>query len=467
MDSYREQAEFKPAGTLVIDGVDTTEDDLLEMITSLEARLGDVRELHQERRDIELELEDLRAELESREAEIEEREQLLSESSSELNSERTRIQAERDALLAQQRDLEAKRTELEARESTATERVAAVDEMQARLEAAEAALRAERQRRQTEAENFRREQEELAARERELAEKVAAQGNDSPEIAALAAQLAEAQQIANQRAHEAEQRATEAEQRTIQLETRCRELADQCDVVRKELRGSREEVRRVEQELPKRIVKQQLASRKAEQTRRGIAVSCTWLCATVTAGAAAVASVNADPAQAALLLGLTFAAFFFGAHAVAGRLFDAPAIVIGLIGASFGWWFPMWTSAVTQALATWSLPVDGLPPAVVVELPLAVSVATALLTITVGIFALTWSGTLLFQIGSVSLLAGGLALFPDSSGFALVAAAVIWTVVTGTGLTRWAGKTANESGSGVISSRVAPAEGGPGFGRAI
>lgn len=89
------------------------------------------------------------------------------------------------------------------------------------------------------------------------------------------------------------------------------------------------------------------------------------------------------------------------------------------------------------ALATWSLPVDALPAAVVTELPQAVSVAT-LLTITVGIFALTWSGTLLLQIGSVSLFAGALALFPDDSGFALAAAAVIWLVVTGAGLTRWA-----------------------------
>lgn len=452
MDNFREQAEFKPgAGSVVIDGVDTTEDDLLDMISSLEERLGDVRELHQERQEIEDELDELRNELESREAELEEREQILSESSSEISTERARLQAERDALLAQQKSLEAKHAELEAKEASAGERVAAVDEMQARLEAAEAALRSERERREAEAEAFRREQEELAVRERELAAHAAEKGAESPEITALAAQLAEAQKLANERAAEAEKRANDAQQRTAQLETRCRELADQCEVVRKELKGSREQARRVEQELPQRIVQQQLRTSKSNQTRRGVAVGMTWLAATVTAGAAAVAGFNADPNQASLMLGLTFAAFFFGSHAVAGRLFDAPAIVIGLIGASFGWWFPMWSAAVAQALVTWSLPVDALPAAVVAELPQAVAVSTALLTITVGIFALTWSGSLLFQVGSVSVFAGGLALFPDQSGFALAAAAVIWLVVTGTGLTRWAASLTGVSSAPVVN----------------
>ncbi len=454
MDNFREQAEFKPTGgAFVIDGVDTSEDDLLVMISSLEERLGDVRELHQERQDIEDELEDLRTELESREAEIEQREQLLTESSSEIHTERSQLQEERDALLAQQRALEAKQAELEAKEASASERVAVVDEMQARLEAAEAALRTERERRKTEAETFRREQEELAIRERELAAHAAEQGKNTPEIIELAAQLREAQQLANQRADEAEKRANEAQQHTIKLESRCRELADQCDVVRRELKGTREQARRVEQELPQRIVQEQLRLNRAEQARRSVGISLTWLCAVVTTGAAVVAGVNSDPTQAALMLGMTFAAFFFGSHALAGRLFDAPAIVIGLIGASFGWWFPMWSLAVAQALATWSLPVDALPVAIVAELPQAVSVATALLTLTVGIFALTWSGPLLFQIGSVSLFAGGLALFPDESGFALAAAAVVWLVVTGTGLTRWASRIA-----GAVGPTAAPRE---------
>jgi hypothetical protein len=447
MDSYREQAEFKPTpGAMVIDGVDTTEDDLLEMITSLEARLGDVRELQQEREGIEDELAALREELESREAEIEQREQMLSDTSSEIQSEKDALRAERDALLAQQQELEAKRAELEAKEADAGQRVAAVDEMQARLEAAEAALRAERQRRAAEAEQFRREQQELALRERELAAHAAEKGQGSPEIATLAAQLAEAQQLATRRAGEAEERAAEAEKRTLQLEARCRELADQCEVVRKELKGSREQVRRVETELPQRIVKQQLASQRAEQARRTVAVACTWLAAASCAGAASVAALNADPRQAGLLLGLTFAAFFFGSHALAGRLFDAPAIVIGAIGASFGWWFPMWGQAVAQALATWSLPVESLPLAVQAELPLAASVTTALLAVTVGIFALTWSGALLFQVGAVSVLAGALALLPDDSGFALGAAAVLWLTVTGTGLTRWGSRSGETDG---------------------
>lgn len=454
MDNFREQAEFKPGpGSLVIDGVQTSEDDLLDMISSLEERLGDVRELHQERQDIEGELDDLRTELEAREAEIDQREHLLSESSSELHAERSELQAERDALLAQQRELEAKQADLEARAAESGERVAAVDEMQARLEAAEAALRAERERREAEAETFRREQAELATREQELAAHAAEKGADSPEIAALAAQLAEAQELANQRAADAESRAVEAQERTAQLESRCRELADQCEVVRKELKGSREEVRRVEHELPQRIAKQQLKSSRTEQSRRSLAVALTWLTAAATGGAAATAGFNSDPTQAGMMLGLTFAAFFFGSHAIAGRLFDAPAIVIGLIGTSFGWWFPLWSAAVAQALVTWSLPVDALPAAVVAELPEAVSVSTALLTLTVGIFALTWSGSLLFQIGSVSVLAGGLALFPDSSGFALAAAAVIWLVVTGTGLARWAMGVSGGSTSGSSMSR--------------
>lgn len=446
MESHPEQAELKPAGaTLAIDGTDTSEDDLLAMISSLEARLGDVRELHREQQDLEGELDDLHAELDARAAELEQREQLLGESSTEIRSEREAVDAERCALAQQQAELERRRAELDAKEREVGDRFTSVDQMQAKLEAAEAALRAERERREAETEALRREQAELTQREADLAARAATQGGDSPEIASLAAQLAQAQTLATERAALAEKRAAEAQERTLELEHRCKDLARECDVVRKELKGSREQVQRVEQELPRRIYKQQLHAQRSESRQRAIVITMTWLCVALTTGAAGLAGINGETGQAATMLGLTFAAFFFGSHAIAGRLFDAPAIAIGLIGASFGWWFPMWSAAVVDALETWSLPLGSLPASVAAQLPMALAVATAALTLTVGIFALTWSGTLLFQIGFVSLLAGALAIFPDASGFALGAAAVIWVAVTATGLTRWAARTAYET----------------------
>ena len=451
MDPHPNPAELKPTTTtLEFGGPDSVEDDLLEMITSLEARLGDVRELHREQQSLEDELDDLHADLDARAAELDEREQLLGESSTEIASEREAIESARATLAAQQAEIERRRAELEAKEREVSDRIGSVDEMQAKLEAAEAALRAERETRQAEAEAFRREHEELAKRETDLAAKAAEHGGQSPEIAELAAQLAEAQKFANEPASEAEKRANEAHRRTLELESRCKELAGECDIVRKELKGSREEVKRVEHELPQRLVKQQLKARRTETVQHTIVTALTWLCVAVTMGAAGLTGINGATGEAVLMLGFAFAAFFFGSQTIAGRLFDAPTIVIGLIGGSFGWWFPMWTDAVVQAMATWSLPTGSLPASVVAELPLAVAVATAALTLTVGIFALTWSGSLLFLSGFVSLLSGGLALLPDRSGFALGAAAVLWIAVTGTGLARWASRIASESGTGGI-----------------
>ncbi|VAX41775.1 hypothetical protein MNBD_PLANCTO03-820 [hydrothermal vent metagenome] len=446
MEGHPDQAELKPSGgTLTLDGTETTEDDLLDMITSLEARLGDVRELHQEQQSLEVELDDLHADLDARAAELEQREQILNESSTEMHSERAAVEAERRALTDQQAEVQRRRDELEAKEREAGERLHNVDEMQAKLEAAEAALRTERKRREAEAETFRREQEDLVRREAELAAHAAEQGKDTPEITALAAQLAEAQKLATQRAADAEKRAAEAQQRTLELESRCKDLAGECGLVRKALQGSREQIQRVEQELPQRIYKQQLREQRTLVAQRTVVTAMTWICVAVTMGAAGLAGVNGAIGEASLMLGFAFAAFFFGSQAIAGRLFDAPAIAIGLIGASFGWWFPMWSAAVAQALETWAIPTGPLPAAIIAQLPIGVAVATAGLTLSIGLFALTWSGKLLVQVGFVSVLAGGLALFPDDSGFAISAAAVIWIAVTGAGLTRWAVRVASKA----------------------
>ena len=78
------------------------------------------------------------------------------------------------------------------------------------------------------------------------------------------------------------------------------------------------------------------------------------------------------------------------------------------------------------------------------QMPVAISVTTAGLTMAIGIFALTSSGRLLFQIGAVSLLVGALALFPASTLFAFGAGAVLWHAVTGSGLARWASSMAQD-----------------------
>lgn len=444
MDGHANEAELKPAMAAVgFEGADaTSEDDLLDMISSLEERLGDVRELHQERQDLEDELEQMRADLEARESEVEQREQLLRDSSTEIVAEKDAVQSERDRVRQEMEAVERRRAELEAKEREVGEQFAGVDQMRAQLEAAEAALRAERERREAEAEAFRREQQELAKREQELASEVEEKGGGSPEIAALAAQLAEAQKLANQRAEEAEKRAAEALERTQQLESRCRDLAGECNVVRKELEGSRAEVRRAEVEIPKQIIQRQLQRRNVDRLRRSIVTCATWLAVAIIMGAAMFSNTAGAFGDTVLMLGFAFAAYFFGSHAIAGRLFDPPAIAIGVIGGSFGWWYPLWHGAVEQAMVTWSLPTAGLGEAVAAQLPVALALMTACLAITVGAFALTWSGTLLFQMGFVSVLVGGLAMFPDGTGFALGAAAVAWHAVTGTGLTRWASRVA-------------------------
>ncbi len=455
MNDQAKQAELKfGSGGLALDGFDTNEDDLLDMISSLEDRLGDVRELQQERLHLEDELEAMRREIEAREAELEEREQIIEDSSTEVFTEREMLEAQKRLMLEEQAQLEARRRELEAKEAQVSEEFASVQSLREQLEAAQAALAAERQKREEEARAIQREQSELAQREQELAAHNSSNESVSPEMAQLAEQLAQAQKQAEERAREAQAKAEAARKRAEAMEARCRELSSECEIVRTELEGSRAQIRQVKAEMPERVLRAQLKEQKREQTQKSIVTAASWICTGVAFGAATLAGLNGAAGDAGLMLGIAFAAYYVGAQAIAGKLLDPPSIVIGAIGGSFGLWFPMWANAVAQAMVTWSLPTDGLPASMVSQLPMSISVATAGLTMTVGIFALTWSGRLLFSIGAASLLAGALAMFPASAIFAFGAGAVLWHAVTGSGLSRWALQASSDDSSMEIARSV-------------
>ena len=435
--------EMKIAGP----GIGGTEDELLGMIASLEERLSDVRELHRERQRLEEELDQLRVNLESREAELEERESLLNESSTEIHQERRELEEFRKRVRDEQESMIRRRQEMELKEREVSARLERLEATKAQLEAAELALKAERDRREVEAANVRREQEELTRREAELNAKALELGGKTPELQRLAEQLALAQEAAAQRAAEAERRQAEAQRHAKELERRCHDLTQECDVVRNELAGTRRQAEAAKSEIPNRVVELQRKAHLAQARRRSLALGLAWLCAAVAFGAGAIAMLGGSVPEALLMLGVCFGAYFTGTHAVVRRLFDPPTLVIGLIGATFGLWFPLWQNGVAQALLTWNVSLDGLPAGVADELPMAISVWTTGLTMAVGLFALTWSGRILIQVGFVSCLAGALALIPDTSGFGLGAAAVLWNAVTGTGLSRWAMKTFEHEGA--------------------
>jgi hypothetical protein len=85
----------------------------------------------------------------------------------------------------------------------------------------------------------------------------------------------------------------------------------------------------------------------------------------------------------------------------------------------------------------------------------------------VGLFALTWSCSLLVQVGFVSLLAGSLAMFPSDATFALGAAAIMWHAVTGSGLARWAARVAPPLPAAQAPTQEPQGPGAPMIGRAI
>ncbi|MCW5776804.1 MAG: hypothetical protein KIS87_10225 [Phycisphaeraceae bacterium] len=255
------------------------------------------------------------------------------------------------------------------------------------------------------------------------------------ELEAARADLASARARAAETAADVRAAPGEAER----AEARCVELEEECERLRKRIEEMRDDPYR--QQAERDEARARRASRQARwsSAMRSCALALIWMSlAGLVAHAGWIGLTYSSPEQAAMSLGLGFAAVFFGAMTVARRLLDPPALAIGALGATFGIWFPEWVGAIELAIQTWSLPLGGLPEAVIPMIPISFAVATSSLAMAVALFALTGSGTVLLLASFAAAACSLLAIMPDRSGVTVFGAAVLWNALIATGLTRWA-----------------------------
>lgn len=255
------------------------------------------------------------------------------------------------------------------------------------------------------------------------------------ELEAARADLASARARAAETAADGQAAPGEAER----AEARCTELEEECERLRNRIEEMRDDPYR--QQAEREEVRSRRAARQVRWSAamRSCALALIWMSlAALVAHAGWIGLTYSSPEQAAMSLGLGFAAVFFGAMTVARRLLDPPALAIGALGATFGIWFPEWVGAIELAIQTWSLPLGGLPEAVIPMIPVSFAVATTALAMAVALFALTGSGTVLLLAAFGAVACALLAIMPDRSGVTVFGAAVLWNALIATGLTRWA-----------------------------
>lgn len=255
------------------------------------------------------------------------------------------------------------------------------------------------------------------------------------ELEAARADLASARARAAETAADGQAAPGEAER----AEARCSELEEECERLRKRIEEMRDDPYRQQAEREEARSRRAARQMRWSTAMRSCALALIWMSlAGLVAHAGWIGLTYASPEQAAMSLGLGFAAVFFGAMTVARRLLDPPALAIGALGATFGIWFPEWVGAIELAIQTWSLPLGGLPEAVIPMIPVSFAVATTALAMAVALFALTGSGTVLLLAAFGAMACSLLAIMPDRSGVTVFGAAVLWNALIATGLTRWA-----------------------------
>ncbi len=312
---------------------------------------------------------------------------------------RIHVQQEAERAALEQREAEAAE-----RERQLTERARRIAELTRELEERRAALEAERQ-------------------------------TAVSELEAARAELASARARAAETAADGQAAPGEAER----AEARCSELEEECERLRKRIEEMRDDPYRQQAEREEARARRAARQARWSSSMRSCALALIWMSlAGLVAHAGWIGLTYTSPEQAAMSLGLGFAAVFFGAMTVARRLLDPPALAIGALGATFGVWFPEWVGAIELAIQTWSLPLGGLPEAVIPMIPISFAVATTSLAMAVALFALTGSGTVLLLAAFGAVACSLLTIMPDRSGVTVFGAAVLWNALVATGLTRWA-----------------------------
>lgn len=457
-------------------------DQVTEVVASIESRLREVRATYARQVQAETDLATERARITQARDELSDRQRRLEQMRQELAQrgeevERTGFEAERRraALVRLEEDVQRRTAEVAAQERQAK---AKADELQAELARLDALrTQVEQDRRdimqraldleKREAELTRRAakaptKEDDAKRKKDLeraeAERKALQSKlrDIEGVAAQAQRDAEAKvRDAERRAQAAlEQAEHEAKLRESDLAARLKEQESITRTLRDQLAGAMRKVRSPwQQEADHAESRVPIRQRLDSMPARRAAIWMTWLTIItfVIVGTGTLLS-KGDPLTAYAFFGLAFGAAFFGAHAVARRLLYPPAIAIGAIVTTSGFWFPVWAGACRTAFATWDLPLDALPAGMVGQAPLAFAALFAGVVLAIGTLSCTGSLGVFAYFLVASIVAAAMLLFPDSSGALPLGAALLWLILVAASLSQWAMRLIEQSGGAAATT---------------
>ncbi|MFI4896290.1 MAG: hypothetical protein ACIARR_00520 [Phycisphaerales bacterium JB059] len=449
------------------DGMD--ENALLDMISGIESRLGDLRDATLAMPEIEpTHATDAGAEpgasadhptdeprlreLERREREIAERERLVHEQSQRIDHEchqleqarvmltdqreaaKVRTEAIREAradLERRAQDLDRRAQELDARDRSLAETAAAIEARGVSLDEREAELDRMRDVLMEQQRDMERDSEQYAQ----------LQGD----MAALFERLSEAEAHAMKSAS-----TTDA---NPELESRWRELEQECTRLKRELSTTRKTLRETESKQRSEITDPAPAPVVISQRGRDSAVlAAGWLIGgAVLALATLLGIVGEMPQVGVSLLGGVFAAYFVAASHVAKRLVTPSTIAFALLAATFGLWIPIWTEGIGEALRLWDVPLSYLPLPLHATAPLAIAVLTSGFVMAWAIYLVTSSGANFGAACMATLVATSIALVPIQPA-PLIIAAVLWNAILAAALTRWALNASDEDTPGLLTA---------------
>lgn len=438
------------------DGVD--ERALLDMISGIESRLGDLRDATlaipapEEREGASADdriIESVqtpehaasqarREELDRRERDIAEREQLLLAQTQRIDHEVQQLEQARRLLTEQNEahrergeSIKAARLEIERRAAELDRRAEELDQRSASLAAREREVEAQAAAIEEQKRELDQLREALAEQQRDMERDSEQYAQLQGDMAALFERLSEAEAHASQNAT-----STDA---NPELESRWRALEQECTRLKRELSTTRKSLR--EAESRQRAESPDPAPAPLPISPRGRdrgVLGAGWLVgAAVLALGVLLGVLGGMPEVGVSLLGGVFAAYFVSASHVAKRLVTPSTIAFALLAATFGLWIPIWTEGIAEALRLWDVPLSFLPLPLHATAPLALAILSSGLVMAWAIYLVTSSGANFGAALVATLVATPIAMIPIQPA-PLIVAAVVWNAIIAAALTRWA-----------------------------
>jgi len=429
------------------DGID--ESGLLDMISGIESRLGDLRDAtlaipeHEEPPPTADRIVETvpgadhassmarQSELDRRERDISEREQLLLAQTERIDHECGQLEQARVLLTEQQETYSQRAEAIKDARADIERRTHELEPSQAKIEAGEIQL-AERAQaldlREAEVERLR---EALTEQQSQMEQDAEQYAQLQGEISSLFERLSEAEAHAIKGAT-----STEA---NPEIERRWRDLEGECTRLKRELSTTRKTLRETESRQNEPSTDPAPEAQKVSHRARASAIlTAGWLVGGALLGLAILlVVVVGTPTVGVTLLGGVFAAYFVSASHVAKRLVTPSTIAFTLLAATFGLWIPIWTNGITEALALWEVPLSYVPPMLHTAAPLAIAILSSGLVMAWALYLVTSSASNFGAAFVASLVAATITLIPVGDA-PLIIAAILWNAVVAASLSRWA-----------------------------